>query len=129
VALKISLKPHEKMIINGAVVTNGSARSNLIIENRVAILREKDIMKEAEADTPCCRIYLVIQLMYIDEGNAVEYHNIYWKQVRDIVAAAPSTLKLIDTISDHILQTNYYQALKMTRKLIAYEKELLEHVQ
>lgn len=125
-ALKISLKPSEKMIINGAVVTNGSARSNLIIENRVSILREKDIMKEA--DTPCSRIYLVIQLMYIDEGNAVEYHNTYWELVRDVVAAAPSTLKLIDTISDHILQTNYYQALKMTRKLIAYEKELLEHV-
>lgn len=126
-ALKISLKPGEKMMISGAVITNGSARSNLFIENRVAILREKDIMKKAEADTPCRRIYFVIQLMYIDEGNVVEYHNTYWNLVRDVVAAAPSTLGLIDQISAHILNREYYKALKLTRKLTDYEEEAVKN--
>jgi len=126
-ALKISLKPGEKMVISGVVITNGSARSNLFIENRVAILREKDIMKEAEADTPCRRIYLVIQLMYIDEGNVVEYYNTYWNLIRDVVAAAPSTLGLIDQISGHILSGEYYKALKLTRKLIDYEEEAVKN--
>ena len=115
------------MIIGGAIITNGNARSNLFIENRVAILREKDIMKEADADTPCRRIYFVIQLMYIDEGNVVEYHNTYWNLVRDVVAAAPSTLDLIDPISRHILNGEYYKALKLTRKLTDYEEEAVKN--
>ena len=126
-ALKISLKPDEKMIISGAVVTNGKAKSDLFIENRVTILREKDIMREAEADTPCRRIYFVIQLMYIDEKNVVDYHKTYWELVRDVLAAAPSTLNLIDPISRHILNEKYYEALKLTRKLMNYEEEVVKH--
>ena len=126
-ALKISLKPGEKVIISGAVVTNGNARSDLFIENRVVILREKDIMKEAEADTPCRRIYFAIQLMYIDVENVVEHHRTYWELVRDVMAAAPSTLGLIDQISGHILGTEYYKALKLTRKLMDYEEEAVKN--
>lgn len=128
-ALKITLKPNERMIIGGAVVANTNKKSSIIIENKVPVLREKDIMSEKEADSPCRRIYFVIQLMYIDENNLTTHHNTYWKQVRDVLAAAPSMLKLIDPISDHILHTRYYQALKMTRKLIEYEKELLKNAQ
>ena len=126
-ALKIFLKPGEKIIISGAVVTNGNAKSELFIENRVTILREKDIMKEAEADTPCRRIYFVIQLMYMDEENVVDYHRTYWQLVRDVLAAAPSTLGLIDPISKHVLSGEYYQALKLTRKLTNYEKEAVKN--
>ena len=126
-ALKISLKPDEKIIIGGAVVTNGNTTSNLAIENRVTILREKDIMKEAKANTPCRKIYFVIQLMYIDEGNVVEYHNTYWNLVKDVVAAAPSTLGLLDQISKRILNGEYYKALKLTRKLTDYEEEVVKN--
>ena len=126
-ALKISLKPDEKIIIGGAVVTNGNTTSNLAIENRVTILREKDIMKEAKANTPCRKIYFVIQLMYIDEANVVEYHKTYWDLVRNVVAAAPSTLDLIDPISNHILNGEYYKALKLTRKLMDYEEEVVKN--
>ena len=116
------------MFIGGAVITNGSTKTRFIIENKVPVLREKDIMSEEKADSPCRRIYFVIQLMYIDKNNLTIHHNTYWKQVRDVVAAAPSMLKLIDTISEHILRTSYYQALKLTKKLIEYEKELINHV-
>ena len=40
-ALKIALKPHEKMILAGAVVTNGNTPASLIIENEVTLLRGK----------------------------------------------------------------------------------------
>jgi flagellar protein FlbT len=39
-ALKITLKPNEKMIVSGAVVTNGNTKNtDLIIENNVPVLR------------------------------------------------------------------------------------------
>ncbi len=69
-ALRISMKPQEKMILGGAVITNGNSfRCNLIVENKVPILREKDILSESQADSLCRQLYFIIQLMYIDEEN------------------------------------------------------------
>ena len=117
------------MILGGAVVTNGSSGScDLIVENKVPILRQKDILTEAKADSPCRRVYYAIQLMYIDEGNLAEYHKLYWDLVRDVVRAAPNTVALIDSINEQILQRRYYQALKLTRRLIDYEQEAIERV-
>jgi flagellar protein FlbT len=126
--LKITLKPHERMIAGGAVITNGNTKCNLLVENKVSILRQKDIMSEKDADSPCRKIYFTIQLMYIDEENLIEHHNTYWKLVQDIVKAAPSMLALIDQISEHILNNKYYQGLKLARKLIDYEQEVIDRV-
>jgi flagellar protein FlbT len=126
-ALKIVLKPGERIIIGGAVLTNGKTTVQLLVENQVPILRQKDIMGKDEATTPCRRIYLVIQLMYIDPGNLATHHHTYWNLVREVVKAAPSTMPWIDRISDHILNNRYYQALKLARKLIEYEEETVAH--
>jgi flagellar protein FlbT len=126
--LKITLKPHERMIAGGAVITNGNTKCNLLVENKVSILRQKDIMSEKDADSPCRKIYFTIQIMYIDEENLIEHHNSYWKLVQDIVKAAPSMLALIDQISEHILNNKYYQGLKLARKLIDYEQEVIDRV-
>lgn len=127
--LKISLKPGERMILGGAVVTNGTSTGcDLIIENKVPILRQKDILTEERADSPCRRIYLAIQLMYIDEANLPVYHKAYWDLIKDVVSAAPSTVGLIDSISENILQRNYYPALKLTKRLIEYEQEVMARV-
>ena len=83
-ALKITIKPHERLIIGGAVIRNGSVKSEFVIENDVPILRAKDIMGLHEADTPCKRIYFAIQLMYVDQENLAEHHKIYWELVRDL---------------------------------------------
>ncbi len=127
-ALKITLKPFEKIIIAGAVIQNGKVKSQLAIENKVPVLRQKDIMTDAEANTPCRRIYMVIQLMYIDRSNLKSYHHTYWKLVRELIDAAPSTLKWIDDISGYILADRYYKALKVAQKLIQYEKEVVKSV-
>lgn len=116
------------MIIDGAVVRNAGITANLLIENNVPILREKDIMSEKDADSPCRRIYFVIQLMYLDQENLTTHHSTYWELVRAVVKAAPSVLKLIDRISEHIVSRKYYQALKLAKQLIDYEEEVLLNV-
>jgi len=126
-ALKITLKPNEKVIIGGAVLKNCASSCHLLVENNVTILRQADIITEHEATTPCRRIYLAIQLMYIDEQRSTEIHPIYWDLVRDLLEAAPSTKNLISQISGCILEKQYYQALKHTKKLVAYEEELLNN--
>ena len=127
-ALKIKLKPHERLIIGGAVITNGDTKCDLIVENEVPVLRDKDILRERDADTPCRRIYFMIQLMYVDDKDRVEKHNIYWSLVKDLVEAAPSTADTLAEISSLIIEGKYYQALKLARKLIEYEEGVTEYV-
>ena len=126
--LQITLKPKERLFIGGAVLTNGGATCRINVINDVPILREKEILTDKTADTPCSLIYLAIQLMYMDEKNLEKYQKIYWDLVRDVMNAAPSTIFFIDLISKEILANRYYRALKQAQKLITYEKELTQHV-
>jgi flagellar protein FlbT len=125
-SLKIILKPHERMILSGAVIHNGPTKAEFVIENNTPVLRHKNIMSPKDADTPAKRIYLVIQLMYVDGKNIAEHHKLYWELVREFVSAAPSCLGLIDQINEFILQANYYDALKLACNLINYEQEVFE---
>ncbi len=128
-ALKITLKPSERMIIGGAVITNGSKVTNFVIENKVPVLRQSDILSEKDANSPCRRIYFAIQLMYVDKENQGTHYANFWNLSQDIVKAAPSMLGFIDQISEHILSNRHYQALRLTKNMIDYEQEVLNRVQ
>lgn len=125
-ALKVELKPNERIIIGTAVVRNGDQRTSLIIEGHAPILREKDILSPKSADTPAKLIYLAIQLMYID-GKVAENISIYNKFVTDFQQAVPSSTPILITIHNHILNAEFYKALKEARQLLAYERKLFEH--
>ena len=126
--LVLTLKPGERVIVAGAVIKNGSSVAHLQIENQVTLLREKDILTETEATSPCKKIYLVVQLMYIGDGLTDELARVYWDLVRDVLAAAPSTKDLISEISAYIVGSEFYPALKVAKKLISYEEELIRYV-
>lgn len=127
-ALKISLKPNEKMIIGGAVISNGPGKCEFLVENSVPILRQNNIISPDQANTPARRIYLAIQLMYVDPAGIENHQKLYWQLVKDIVQAVPRTLAIIDQMNELILQGNYYQALKSARNLIEFEQEVIESV-
>ena len=40
-ALKVELKPGERIILGDCVITNDGSRSNLLIEGQVAVLRDQ----------------------------------------------------------------------------------------
>ena len=125
-ALKITLKPHEKLIIDGAAITNGATKCEIVVENPVPILRQNSILTPEQADTPARRIYLAIQLMYVDPQQHRSHQKIYWQLVKDFVDAAPSSLVLIDQINECIYNEAYYQALKSTKKLMQFEQEVIQ---
>jgi flagellar biosynthesis repressor protein FlbT len=128
-ALKVELKPNEQIIIGSCVITNTDQRARLLIDGeKIPILREKDIMTPATANTPAKLVYLAVQLMYISPDPQVN-HGAYFNLVRDIVTAAPSAWPVIEGINNNILSGDLYQALKEARKLIAYEKKLLDRNQ
>src|SRR6266516_3059909 len=124
-ALKVELKPHERIIIGSCVVTNTDQRARLLIDgDRIPILREKDILTSETADTPAKLIYLAVQLMYLSPDPQA-HHPTYFNLVREMLMAAPSTWPYIEGINNNILNGDLYRALKEAKKLIAYEAQLL----
>lgn len=123
-ALKVELKPHERIIIGQVVIRNDEQRTRFFIEGEAPILREKDILTAATADSPAKKIYFAIQLMYLSQ-DATHQHQIYFELVRDFLQAAPSSLPHMTEINNCILSGELYKALKAAKKLIAYEAELI----
>ena len=123
-ALKVELRPHERIIIGNCVITNTDQRARLLIDcENVPILRERDILTPETADTPAKLVYLAVQLMYISPDPQSQ-HGTYFNLVRDIVTAVPSSWPIIEGINNNIMSGDLYRALKEARKLIAYEAKL-----
>ena len=125
-ALVIDLKPHEKILIGNAVITNDSQRTRLHIAGDAPILREKDVLQEGEANTPCKRIYFLIQCMYLARDPR-EYHEKYFQMIKDVQSASPSASNFLIEINEAIIGGVYYKAMKMAKQLIQHEESLLEN--
>ena len=48
--LRLTLKPNERILINGCVIRNSDRRQLLVIENHADIVREADLMGEEYQD-------------------------------------------------------------------------------
>lgn len=126
-ALIIDLKPGEKILIGTAVITNDSQRTRLHISGEAPILREKDVLKEEDANTPCKKIYFLIQCMYLARNPRV-YFEKYFDLIREIQDAAPTTTFFFLKINEMILEGAYYKAMKEAKELLSHEQELIDNV-
>lgn len=126
-ALVIDLKPGEKILIGTAVITNDTQRTRLHISGEAPILREKDVMQEELADTPCKKIYFLIQCMYIST-DPKQYFQKYFALIKDIQHAAPRLSFVFLAINEKIMEGHYYKAMREARDLIKLEEEIVGHV-
>lgn len=121
--LKLSLKPGEKFVLNGAVVQNGDRRGVLILQNKASVLREKDILQPEDAKSPARRIYLPVMMMYIEPAEASKFYDEFVQRMSEFMGVIrnPQVLAECVTISRCCMQRDYYKALLGCRKLIEYE--------
>ena len=129
-ALKLSLKPNEKFVLNGAVVQNGDRRAVLLLQNKASVLREKDILQQEDATTPARRIYFPVMMMYLDEQGAGRYYDEFVRRLSEFMSVISNPEVLADcvAVSKHAMSREYYKALMLCRKLIEYEDERLGNV-
>lgn len=127
--LKLSLKPGEKFVLNGAVLTNGDKRTSLVLQNKACILREKDIMQPDEATTPARRIYVPIMMMYLDPDGSDSYYNDFAMRMTEFMGAIQNrnALAACIEISRDVMAGSYYKALMLCRKLFEFEQERLNY--
>jgi len=123
-ALKVELKPFERIIIGESVITNSETRAHFLIDGEAPILREKDILTAETANSPVKRVYLCVQQMYL-EKDIPKYQELYMGFVKDLLEAVPSFRPQIEASSKLILSGQLYISLKEMRKLIKLEEELL----
>ena len=123
-SLRVELKHFERIIIGQSVITNSETRTTFLIDGEAPILREKDILTAETANTPVKRLYLCIQMMYL-ENDIPKYQDLYMGFVKDLLEAVPSVRMPIETASKLILGGSLYNSLKEIRKLIRREEELL----
>lgn len=118
-ALKLSLKPSETFIVNGAVMQNGDRRGVILLQNQARVLREKDVMREAEATSPRRQLYFAIMLHYLAGETCGVAHDRLDRILASCLAGATSTAeraKLLE-ISALIAEGRAYRALVLARGL------------
>ncbi len=126
--LKLSLKPGETLIINGAVVRNGDRRGILLLENQARVLREKDVMQPEEANTPAKRAYFAIMQMYLTGDVEGPAYDRTMRSLADLIAVSPiaEDRDYITEISAHIAAGNLYKGLAKCRKLVQQDDTLTQ---
>ena len=129
-ALKVTLKPGEKFVINGAVMVNGERRASLMIQNKVTILRERDILLPDQATTPVKRIYFSIMMMYLDEKDRRRFYTEFLERIGEFINAISNSgaLRQFLGILEDVNAEEYYKALMACKKLLPFEQERLGYV-
>lgn len=129
-ALKLTLKPGERVAINGAVIVNGDRRSAFVVENQARVLRERDIVKPENADTPAKRIYLPIMLMYLEPAEERRLFPEFEQRLTEFAGAISDAgaLKTCAAIAAHVANGEHYKAMTLCRSLVEFEKTRLAHV-
>lgn len=125
--LKLKLAPGEKIVVNGAVMTNGHHGATLTINNQAAIMREGHILQEDDADTPTKRTYFLVQAMLLSPPPTPAQQDAFRRAMAELRACyqRPTGIELLHEVQGQIDVANYYKALSALRRLIDYEAQLL----
>ena len=118
--LKLSLKPKEAVVVNGAVLRNGERRGTILLQNQARVLRQKDVLDPDETRSAEEHLYFAVMQMYLTGQTEGQ---LYDQAVMAIAAALNETKK--EDVRAHIVEISSacaagqtYQALSLCRKLL-----------
>lgn len=122
--LRITLRDGEKAIVNGAVL-RAVGRTQIAVENKVAILRGREVMRPEEATTTARQLYFAAMLAYIDPASRDAHHDSVVQLLSLLMATLDSAgaRETCIRFAHDIAQGDYYKALAAARELIALEGE------
>lgn len=120
--LKISLKPNEKIYINGAVIRT-DRKVTLELLNDVQFLMESHVLQADQATTPLRQLYFIAQIMLMNPNDAADALALFRKSLPLMIASysderIQSTLKHVDQLA---AEGHIFEALKAIRSLYPLE--------
>ncbi|WP_192385330.1 flagellar biosynthesis repressor FlbT [Mesorhizobium silamurunense] len=124
--LKISLKPNEKIYINGAVI-RVDRKVTLELMNDVQFLLESHVIQAEQASTPLRQLYFIVQIMLMNPSGAAEARDMFRHSLPMLIASFDnqeicSALKQVDRM---VGEDRIYEALKAIRALYPLERQAL----
>ena len=127
-ALKLTLKPNEPVIVNGCVIRNSNRRHVLLIESQADVVRGHDMLSREQAATPTSEAYFLVQTALIRQDLREKLVPEIQKKLAVLatVFAAPRVHAVFEAAS-YVSFGDYYKALRVLRPLMDYEAELFEH--
>ena len=125
--LKISLKPNEKIYLNGAVI-RVDRKVTIELLNDVQFLLENHVLQIDEASTPLRQLYFIVQVMLMNPSGAAEAYEMFRRSLPLMLASFDNeqirgTLKHIDQM---VAEGHVYEALKAIRSLYPLEQRALD---
>jgi len=127
--LRLRLRPRERIIINGCVITNGDRRNTITVSSFGQVLRSKDIIQPEDAATPVEKLYLGIQMMLINNAatkEEIEYVNRLGSFAFVTITNDDDRARLL-TAMERMHQGDFYKALSELRPIMKSEKEADQH--
>jgi len=126
--LILKLAPHERVLINGAVIENGERRSRFsIVTPSANILRLRDAIHPEEAKTPVRRVCYIAQLILSGDSDPVEVRPQLLRAIEQLsqVLVDTDSRGLLNRATDAAISGEYYQTLRALRSLLPREERLL----
>lgn len=125
--LKISLKPNEKIYLNGAVI-RVDRKVTLELLNDVQFLLESHVLQADEASTPLRQLYFIVQVMLMNPESAEQARLMFRRSLPLLLASFTeerirSGLKDVDRL---VGEGHVYEALKAIRALYPAEAQALD---
>ena len=127
--LRLSLKPHERLIINGCVIRNGPRRQILEIENRADVLRGNEMMDDSTAQTPARRTAYQIQIALVSKPHRADYLPLIRKGLEDLARALPRFAPHITDAEARLDEGDFFAAFRALGEVIAHEDRLFAHIE
>jgi flagellar protein FlbT len=127
-ALRLTLKPNERILINGCVVRNADRRQMIVIENQADIVREADLLKEDEERTPVKEVYF-IQTALLEPTTRKKLVSIIQRKLGALAPVFHDEMAgHIFEAAAHVSSTDFYKAMRTLRPLIEYEEKLFKMI-
>lgn len=123
---RITLRPGERIFINGAVLRS-DGRTSFEILNNVPYLIENEIMQVQQTVTPLRQLYYILQTMVMEPAGIDTARNVYEDTMHWLGQAFSNGAVLtgLETIRRQVAEGSPFEALKTVRTLIPIEDAIL----
>jgi len=126
--LILKLAPHERVLINGAVIENGDKRSRFsIITPGANILRLRDAIHPEQANTPVRRVCYIAQLVLSGDAELEDARPQLLRGIEQLsqVFTDHDSRALLARATEAVLADEHYQAMRALRGLLPREERLM----
>jgi len=126
--LILKLAPHERVLINGAVIENGDRRCRFsIVTPNANILRLRDAIHPEEVRTPVRRVCYIAQLVLSGDAAADEAGPQLLRGIEQLsqVLTDDDSRQKLSRATQAVLDRDYYPAMRHLRALLPREERLM----